>query len=1011
MRVGTSPLNMGARRAPYLNLILWGAVLSWAGHADPTSVLLNPSAPRPHQEAGHRLPTLHQERVEEAGNSPQPELLASSEDQYKESGGFFLDELEAVTRSDTLECPSANVITTRYKCQVREQWVDCFRRHCCQGYNFVAGRCLPDTVDPCTQEFCEQKCSVYFGRVICTCYSGYRFSPENHKRGLTPVCLDIDECVGHNGGCEHHCVNVPGSFHCTCRSGYRLRGDNSTCELASEGGALQSPGQWHAPQLASPAHSLALQPDSGQQCSASCSSVGQMSAKIKSLEEKVVALSTAVRLYSFAAGLPGPEGPPGPPGASGPRGFPGPEGSPGPPGQRGPEGPVWAPPTEMAPTTPRPPADDPFTKDDFPLDSWTVLQGRGRRQFCRCRRGAVGSPGAPGKPGPRGLPGPAGPPGEKGEPGSFDFLSLMIADVKHDIQKLQEKVFSAEDMPEPYDLAGALATGEGSQAAWQNQYNTQLLELLTEEVDNKIFGAARRFRPQSLQLDGEGKDKATTERTEHSNGTTRAPLQSRELHPSPQPPSGISESPSLEKAAEEDRVEELPEGYYDTVLNTGDALFSEYIPNYDYGAISDATYFTEYAAIDTPPASSHPETTGVTQPPASTHKSDQAGTSTNLTAHHLSEPSKNAPNKEQIIGHRLSTDDLAPSPTTKKTPAVSTSRSQQDTVTSAPVPPQTRSARVNTVTEEIQRRGEQDLMNRQNGQRRGYTETSHKEPSHIYPTRSTSTLRPSGSVRSSSVLNTNAKRVSLNIKKDINLFDDSESEHDTSSRERDVGLEEVDEGNTERETLISTRTQGQEVEKDEFTRTTSHEIINEAETDSLYSNRKLTAVDKSRIKENEKLIDILDDILRELEETAKLSRITRNPYNGTLNSSSLMPLKDNTSLPSSASGNNTKLPRNSSYSINSMDNSEAPTSSPSIANNTVGSPVSVPSPTEPVIEGSVEFMVFAARPREDSPSPANRHTKVNSEGTGRATQFTQPDHPRQHTQPNLQNTNRGPSHD
>lgn len=38
---------------------------------------------------------------------------------------------------------------------------------------------------------------------------------------------------------------------------------------------------------------------------------------------QVVALSTAVRLYSFAAGLPGPEGPPGPPGTMGPRGFPG----------------------------------------------------------------------------------------------------------------------------------------------------------------------------------------------------------------------------------------------------------------------------------------------------------------------------------------------------------------------------------------------------------------------------------------------------------------------------------------------------------------------------------------------------------------------------------------------------------------------------------------------------------------------------------------------------------------
>lgn len=261
-----------------------------------TSVLLNADAPRPlsHQEAAHRLAHLNRGRPEEGGHSGQQHSTTPSppEDSFGQSGGFFLDDFEAVTRSDTLECPSANVITTRYKCQVREQWVDCFRRHCCQGYNFVAGRCLPDTVDPCSQEFCEQKCSVYFGRVICTCYSGYRFSPENHKRGITPVCLDIDECGDQNGGCRHNCVNTPGSYSCTCRPGYRLRGDNSSCELESEGGAVPSPGQRRVLQPPHSTLSVAHQDahDVGLQCSASCSSVGQMSAKIKSLEEKVSVL-------------------------------------------------------------------------------------------------------------------------------------------------------------------------------------------------------------------------------------------------------------------------------------------------------------------------------------------------------------------------------------------------------------------------------------------------------------------------------------------------------------------------------------------------------------------------------------------------------------------------------------------------------------------------------------------------------------------------------------------------
>lgn len=42
-----------------------------------------------------------------------------------------------------------------------------------------------------------------------------------------------------------------------------------------------------------------------------------------SLIFQISALSTAIRLSSFASGPPGPIGPPGPPGPQGPRGFPG----------------------------------------------------------------------------------------------------------------------------------------------------------------------------------------------------------------------------------------------------------------------------------------------------------------------------------------------------------------------------------------------------------------------------------------------------------------------------------------------------------------------------------------------------------------------------------------------------------------------------------------------------------------------------------------------------------------
>ena len=49
-------------------------------------------------------------------------------------------------------------------------------------------------------------------------------------------------------------------------------------------------------------------------CQASCDQVIKMEEKMKRLEEKITAMSTAIKLYSFASGPPGPEGPPGSPG-------------------------------------------------------------------------------------------------------------------------------------------------------------------------------------------------------------------------------------------------------------------------------------------------------------------------------------------------------------------------------------------------------------------------------------------------------------------------------------------------------------------------------------------------------------------------------------------------------------------------------------------------------------------------------------------------------------------------
>ncbi|XP_024610677.1 collagen and calcium-binding EGF domain-containing protein 1 isoform X10 [Neophocaena asiaeorientalis asiaeorientalis] len=169
---------------------------------------------------------------------------------------------------------------------------------------------------------------------------------------------------------------------------------------------------------------------------------------------------TGDKVLASNAYIPGPPGLPGgqgPPGSPGPKGSPGFPGIPGPPGQPGPRG-------SMGPMGPSP-------------DLSHIKQGR---------RGPVGPPGAPGRDGSkgeRGAPGPRGSPvssttcpaspvqcaqgcssDEPGPPGSFDFLLLMLADIRNDITELQEKVFghrtdsSAEEFPLPQEFSSSPET-------------------------------------------------------------------------------------------------------------------------------------------------------------------------------------------------------------------------------------------------------------------------------------------------------------------------------------------------------------------------------------------------------------------------------------------------------------------------------------------------------------------------------------------------------------------------
>ncbi|XP_046745185.1 collagen and calcium-binding EGF domain-containing protein 1-like isoform X1 [Diprion similis] len=333
--------------------------------------------------------------------------------------GYYLDALYEVlpaSVSETLECPSTNVIKTRYKCRgVNNEWTDCSRVHCCPEYTLLNGQCVPKGTDPCSLNLCEQQCSVLMQRVICTCWDGYKFSPERQKKGLKPVCLDVDECMEGKADCEQICINNAGGFSCRCKEGFVLRGDNRTCEeiTVSKGDTVAA----------------------ASRCYANCDTVLRLHDKVRKLQDKVVALSTAVRLSSYASGPPGPMGPPGPPGPPGPRGFPGVDGN----------------------------------SPHHNTDSYRSFENLGNEQaysvfdsfaptsngFCKCQRGPVGPIGAPGKTGTKGESGERGPRGPRGSPGSFDFLLLLLADVRHDIVLLQEKVFK-DAIPRRFDMQAAL---------------------------------------------------------------------------------------------------------------------------------------------------------------------------------------------------------------------------------------------------------------------------------------------------------------------------------------------------------------------------------------------------------------------------------------------------------------------------------------------------------------------------------------------------------------------------
>uniref|UniRef100_A0A3Q4GSV4 Collagen and calcium binding EGF domains 1 n=1 Tax=Neolamprologus brichardi TaxID=32507 RepID=A0A3Q4GSV4_NEOBR len=311
------------------------------------------------------------------------------------SGGLLWSYQEE-DATDGEKCSENNISTTKYPCvKSTGEVTTCYRKKCCKGFKFVLGQCIPEDYDVCAGAPCEQQCTDHFGRVVCTCYPGYRYDRERHRRREKPYCLDINECTDKNmTACSQICINSVGSYRCECEKGYFLEEDGKTCTKGERVHLFEKSD-----------HVM----NTGT-CSATCDDFHQIKMSVLQLKQKVnmcaldclcvsVCVISSVVSYPLisvcnTSGDPGPEGPPGISGQTGPPGPPGPRGLMGPIGptpdlyhiKRGPRGPVL--------------------KIYISKSVFLYLFGQ-----------------------------------TQGPPGSFDFLLLLMADIRNDIADLQSKVY------------------------------------------------------------------------------------------------------------------------------------------------------------------------------------------------------------------------------------------------------------------------------------------------------------------------------------------------------------------------------------------------------------------------------------------------------------------------------------------------------------------------------------------------------------------------------------------
>ncbi|XP_043474222.1 collagen and calcium-binding EGF domain-containing protein 1-like [Leptopilina heterotoma] len=385
----------------------------------------------------------------------------------KEKEYFVNNSTETTTTSET-QCPSSNLIRTRYKCKnLKNEWVDCTRTNCCPGYNFFGGHCIQKGQDPCSLNFCEQRCSLLFQKIICTCWSGYKFNSERQKRGLKPVCVDIDECVENSTDCEQLCINEPGGFSCGCNDGFILSVDNKTCEKLKhfdrEKPEISAANDEAVNATAAATPTAPNTTTTTTRCYASCDSLLLLQNKVKQLQERILSLETAMKLSNFYY-----------------------------------SGQVADPIFEETKSRDQAFGSDlKFVAEGYASEnekSYPILDSFVRTDsgYCKCQRGPIGPPGPPGTRGQKGDAGEKGARGHKASAGNFDFLLFLLADIRHDIVLLQEKVFTGEIPAPKLDLQGLLRKHrlgkERNKIQKDGSWSLSIKGVSDEEIEDEASG-------------------------------------------------------------------------------------------------------------------------------------------------------------------------------------------------------------------------------------------------------------------------------------------------------------------------------------------------------------------------------------------------------------------------------------------------------------------------------------------------------------------------------------------